>query len=804
MTTTDLQPRHASIAPDPKPHFPKALMSASREEFYGQDDEHHALPLTIKIKTARGYEPGKLPDDLQGHVFIIGPVGSVSSPSAPRSANDPPQPSDRYTILPTQDGWTPLFNGDGMIYRLDFHKTPIAPALLNPSDRIQPGKEPVMHSYIAAPGSAWLATRLSKPPDFFADALSHDQFPALQFQPLGLVRFSPRLGFAKQINTSFLPVTFPWENRTRLLAMNDASRPYEIDPVTLRLIAPVGLNRDWHETKTSAITTPPVLPDIDTSGHPCFDPTTGEVITVNLVRSLKTILGSARLFQGDPIPATPGWKRVWRSLLKLLREAVWLPLEVVEWFAEKLGILASDALYVVRWLGTEELQNWKVLLPNGQPVKIRQLAHMIGLSARYVVIADTAIKLVPEDILPNTVIARLQHWLDHLEHNLDEIGAAQLADLMQAKYQAILRWIRKELSQPQAPNTVFYLVPRQALNDTRSGDTIIAQPITVAGELYHFLTDYDETAEGKVTLHAAMAYASDSSEFIHGNDRAFDDATMGDRLRSLAGSFASGMDVNNLALIELDPDRGTAQKHQLSLEKAQQHMFFTGLYACQDRAPTYKFEDIYWFGGGVWEEIASQFIYDMYQDYPIRNLPLPQVLEAIQHQLPINLCRLHIDRRALDPAHFSNPDSQPPDLLSIADFYTFPQTYFANSPQFVPSSDPTKAGYIICNVIHSDQFFSDSSHRPEADWSANSELWIFAADDLQSGPRYKLSHPKLNFSLTLHTTWLPEITSAPPTHYNIRADYEWLVERATKNSPEKTRTQIHELFAQIYRSFETE
>jgi hypothetical protein len=789
------------VTSNSKQHFPQALMSASREEFYGQDTDHAPLALTVKVKLGNrsagdDYVDGTLPEDLQGHVFIIGPVGSVSSKPATREDGDPEQPDDPFTVLPTADGWTPLFNGDGMIYRLDFHRTPATP--LKPS---QP-------EWVEIPGKAWLITRLSKPPDFFADQItaSYPEFQTLQFNPLGLVRFSPWLGFAKQINTAFLPIQFGWQgNQPRLLATNDASRPYEVDPFTLKVIAPVGLNREWNEDKSARFTLPPVLPDIDTSGHPCFDPVRGEVITVNLVRSLQTILGNARLFQGNGRDSSqPRWQRIGRSLQDFSRDAWWSGLAWLEWLAQQLGLLGTDALYVNRWIGKGALQRWQVMLPDGKPAKIQQLAHMLGLTENYIVVADTAIKLVPEDILPNTMISQFQTWLDRLEQDLDAIGAEEFTQQIQAKYQELLRWIRQELSLPQLPDTMLYIIPRQALNTISSGGKVTAQPVTVPGAFYHFLTDYDETSRGNITLQAAMAYATDSSEFIHGDDQSVFSEEVSDRLQKLSGSFASGMDLNNLALIEVDPKTGTAQKQELSRDVALQHVFFTGLYACADQAPTRQFQDVYWFGGGAWEELLTTFIDDMYQNYQPRNLSLTEVRETIQQQLPVNLCHLQIDRQALansNPDHASTLNSA---VLRIVDSYHFPQDYFANSPQFIPSTDPAHQGYIVCAVIHSDQHFSHSSLHPDANWSANSELWIFAANHLHQGPLYKLSHPKLNLSLTLHSTWLRQIAPAPDPEYDIQADYDWFVNRATKNATAQKKQQIQDLFAQIYRDFEKE
>jgi hypothetical protein len=121
--------------------FPKAIFSASREEFYGQDARHQPLKLTVKKGLTE--EEANLPDDLQGHVFIVAPVGSPDSKKL-----------DGEIVEPCADGLTSLFNGDGMIYRLDFHQTQTDPD----SDIIQ------------QTGNAWLASRIAKTPDYYLDA----------------------------------------------------------------------------------------------------------------------------------------------------------------------------------------------------------------------------------------------------------------------------------------------------------------------------------------------------------------------------------------------------------------------------------------------------------------------------------------------------------------------------------------------------------------------------------------------------------------------------------------------------------
>jgi Retinal pigment epithelial membrane protein len=761
-------PTEPATSPEPerqeKPGFPRAVLSVSREEFYGQDPQHQPLELTVRDGKT-GTET-QLPKDLQGHVFIIGPAGSVASPPASQDEKD------RFVVLPTQDGWTPLFNGDGTIYRLDFHEVRGGSGF---SSRSISDKTPQKQE----PGKAWLTTRLVKIPSFYADEITHTSYPQLQFSNLGFTRFSLRLGFCNQVNTAFLSMC------DRLLVTNDASRAFEIDPRSLKVLAPVGSNREWSQPSKISLTAPFVFPTIESSAHPCCDRNTGEMFTVRVLKSDTTLFGTSHLFK---VAGTS----VWRTIFEIVTAPLWLLFDLFVWVLQALGLLGEDALYLVRWQGKDSLQQWKVLLPNGKPVKIQQTTHMLGLTQKYVVIADTGLKIALEDILPSALILKAQKWLETIERDFDRMDENAIAKIVQEKFQTILKWFRETLTEQQLPNNQVYIVPREQLKYVEPGKSIQAQSVTIEGSFYHFLTDYEETPDGKIVIHAAMSYATDPGEFIHKDDESVYFEQVTHQLRQLSGAFTAGMDVNNIAAIAIDPEKGEAKKHELTLEEAYQNTFFTGLYAYRDDLPTQKFEDIYWFGGGAWSDMMTKFVSQMYRDYPYRQLPIEKVLDAIKEQIPVRLCRCHIDR---------DSDKIVP---AIADYYEFPQEYFANSPQFVPSADKEGAtqGYIVCVVIHSNNFFSD--REASNGWSNNSELWIFDANNLARGPLYKLSHPKLNFSLTIHTTWLSELVSPPASNYKIREDFDWLVSGAVKHYPEKIGKQIQELFDKIYEQFENE
>lgn len=86
--------------------FPRSILSVSRAEFGLKEDNPNAQypPLELIVKA------GKLPAGITGHVFIVGTVGSYNSTYRPNT----------NIVYPSSDGFTPMYNGDGMIYRLDF------------------------------------------------------------------------------------------------------------------------------------------------------------------------------------------------------------------------------------------------------------------------------------------------------------------------------------------------------------------------------------------------------------------------------------------------------------------------------------------------------------------------------------------------------------------------------------------------------------------------------------------------------------------------------------------------------------
>jgi hypothetical protein len=801
--------------------FPKSILSVVRDEYYGQDPQHPVIELTV-----RDGKTGKatlLPENLKGHAFIIGPVGSIASPpvSKPSTSTNLPVGVPE-TVLPAADGWTTLLNGDGMVYRLDFHTTPVTPY---PTEPGQPC--PFKHE----PGKAWLTTRLVKPPSFYADKITYATIPkttesgalnqeteqtvrnrwSLKFWGMGLFRISLVLGVCKQINTGFQPIQFIGDKHSRLLATNDASRPFEIDPCSLKTIAPVGFIKHWKPLVNAPLQPKWILPAYITSAHPCFDSKTGEFFISNVQQSLKTTLQLPLKFHYE------GMTGFWKELLDEVAEFC---ARIYEWglsALDRIGLLGKGALYVVQWRGgvdgqgDAQLKQWQVVLPNGKPIKIQQSSHTMGITRRYLVLADTAFKITLEDMIPSALLRPLQRWLDKVREN-PKPGIDQRLKKIINEW---LEWRLFHLTTPQSPDTYVYIIHRDQFSTVPPGGSVVAQKVKVEGEFTHFLTEYDdESTEGHIILHPGMNYATDAAQFIHPcDDSAYRNPDIQKEVRPLAGMWTAGMDVNGPAVVAIDPRSGQAKKYDLNLLEAIKSTLFVGLYAYRDDMPTEQYEDIYWMGGGGWAPMLTEFMYSLYSNHQYRRISAAEMLEVLKRGVPMILSRAHVDRQQL--INFIRLGDEPAEpVLTIQDQYEFPTGYFGSSPQFIPHDGSTgsRDGYIVCTVIHSNDLLSYSQDEDlhtnngtkPSDWSNNSELWIFDANDLKQGPLYKLSHPWLNFTLTLHTTWLREIVPAPASNYQIREDFKEAVQQAVASHRGRVGEQIQDLFEKVYKLYGTD
>lgn len=663
---------------------PESIMRASQ-------DELDNLKLEIE---------GDLPKDLQGHVFIVAPVGSVNSGG-----------------LPYPDGDS-LLNGDGMIYRLDFDRQ----------------------------GEVSLKTRLIKSPCYYADLATQpgSQYEKYQFRNHGIARLSFSLGLRNQLNTAFLPMKFVGDSEERLLVTYDAGRPYEIDTESLEVVTPVGSNKEWRgeldKLKFPINASKFPFKSILSSAHPAFDYSDkGKMFTVNYSRSASNFAGSILwIYKLENLP------KIIEYFLAFLIDLFYPIVSFLLYCIGKiLGKELQDFTYLVSWDGTSNLERWKLVLADGTPVKIEQTVHQIGVTKDYVVLMDTAFIMGIEEVLNNPF----------------------------PKNKKLEQRLRNLLERPSNPDTQIYIVRRADLKEGQfpaKGDReeieVIARQITIPLEAAHFLVDYDNPNQ-EITLHVAHLCGMQVAEWLKEYD------VSASKPYTPVPSYLYGMehdetDIGRMGRYVINGETGELIKSQVISDS--NATWAVDLYAYLDKLPTGKpvgqLENIYWSSFGLWRDLLTKYICDLYKDYKYRLLPLSEVLRLAEKGRPA--CLFRLDTKS----------------MVIADRYEFPCGYMMLSPQFIPRGDGESStnGYIACAVC----------------FENTNQIWIFDASDLAKGPLCRLHHPSLQFGFTLHTAWLRCITK-PQDRYNIpvNQDYQELVEMNGK--------EIQKLFEdEVYPHFE--
>ncbi|MEL6554646.1 MAG: carotenoid oxygenase family protein [Cyanobacteria bacterium J06621_11] len=842
--------------------FPRAFMSSSREELSN-------VSLTIRD----GSQPDKsavLPDDLQGHVFIISFAGTAASPP-PDSVPDDAIP--KATVMPGAGGQTALFNGDGIVYRIDFRhqsETRSESPLEDSSDcaTVLP----------IAPGTAQLTSRLLKTPAFFADKITQEkeQYKEFRFIDVGLARLSS-LGLCNQVNTALIPVKVSKQGSPRLLATNDVNRPFEIDPRTLKIVSPIGSLNPLNSTEKTVWSLVKAIPSVFefllSSAHPATAiaktdaSERGEIFTVSSIRTIQNLVFKPK---NDRNPD------------------------------------GESKNFLIRWQiesdGTERLQRWEVVTraeqsdnPEGS-IKILQSTHMLGVTEKHIVIADTAMKTeqiesifllllgvfflffrfamlrgeerqqkrreikegikilkkfiqlmrvkpkqalsplseivfeelaaisedspllrrptrdavdIIEKALENrqeisreiaverggSVLSlddRLTDYLQNFPSQLQSFSTTEARSRSSRRGRKIvdrfIKRLRLRVVSKQDVNTSLYIVRRSDLDTPKALERqqVTAQKVVIAGAFAHFFTDYEETDAGEIVITAPLTDGQDPAEYVVQYDRP--QLIKNGNISDLSGALPIGMESNVLALMRIKPQQDSASAalsapdYELTFDKIKaskkylnreiyqnfkDNPLYLGLYAYRDDSP--KLTDLFIIEGGGFPEMITEFIHDLYKDlykdHPSRRrrVSVQDLSNKVSKGIPVLLSHVKIERER---------KSEP---LQVQQTYVFPPRHLIFSLQFIPRTNSSKdqgdKGYLLCSVVKSDQLYSNSADSSDSDWSDNSEIWIFDGQKLSDGPKYKLSHPRLNFGLTLHSTWLSQLVSAPPTSYSFEQDY---------------------------------
>ncbi|MEG4249359.1 carotenoid oxygenase family protein [Microcoleus sp. Pol10D4] len=696
-----------------KNFVPRSVIKTSREEITD-------LQLQVRRYIHKGGEAWELaterdavelPEGLQGYFFVVGALFQ---------ADDRPQEDS-----------TPLYTGDGMIYRLGFEHSK---AILK--TRIT--KTPCYYADIAMTGASDNA--VWKPETTFSK--QHWLWSYLAaFRNGGPSRMSLLLGGRNQLNTAFLRVG------DRLIVTIDAGRPYEVDPDSLELIAPIGTTAQWLG----------ILPIVSrlisqfTGSYP-FD------VYINSAHPVADLIKPENTADTEPGFFTTNYSTGYNGRYR----------RPVSWVFDRLNrFLKSGAnakeqfgrftdLIYYRFPTVEAeldnkvdkhsergrfkepiLKHWRLVLADGsqkgQPVVVEQSLHQVAITERFIVLADIAFKMEFSQIFS-------PFFIGFLKLNFFQ------------KHWSLSGWVRAKVLRNilPLPKGILYVVKREDLEkypsfvctdkqEEKPPLPIPAKQIILPYEISHFAADYSNANE-KITLHVGHPNGWDVTQWI----TRYDSSVPGrSGLRSdLEGMQVGTTDLGALAKYVIDGDSGEIETVNVirDAESTWSPSIYTHSELCRDDSNNQETQvkNIYWITWGFTWELVPQQLYEVYKSRGYRAIPIENLPDGDK---PLTLLRLDTE------------------TMEIADSFQFPSGYFASSPQFIPSSEPLEGndlsthGFIVCTVL------SDNLNNEK---ESCDEFWVFHADDFHK-PIYRLSNPaahkSLNLALTLHTAWMKEVRS---------------------------------------------
>ncbi|MGB7892591.1 MAG: carotenoid oxygenase family protein [Microcoleus sp.] len=748
-----MKPQQARFIGEPcrKNFIPRSAIKANRDEitdlelfvreYVKNDREDWEL-------AAEG-DAVKLPAGLHGYVFVVGALFQ---------ADDRPQ----------EDG-TAVFTGDGMMYRLGFERDR---AIL----KTRIAKTPCYYADLALTPASDRA--LWQPETAFSKKYSLWSYFAA-FRNGGPSRFSFFLGGRNQLNTAFLRVG------DRLIITIDAGRPYEIDPDSLELIAPIGSTDRWigilpivSQLISSVFRSYPFDVYIN-SAHPVVD----------FTQTDKTAEPEVSIFTTNYSTGYNGLYRkpinwIFDQLNRFLKSGVNANeqfgrfTDLIYYRFPSEGSKSDDEvdLYNDRSGKSQEprFKRWRLVLADGpqkgQPAIVEQSLHQIAITERFIILADIAFKMEFSQIFSPFFLGFLKKYFFRQLWALGAgLRAKFLRDILPLP-QGILYIVKRE----DLESSPYFVCGDKSANEQEENQPpspLPAKQIILPYEISHFAADYSNP-DGKITLHVGHPNGWDVTQWITKYDLSVPGKPC---FRSdLEGIQVGTTDLGALAKYVIDGDNGEIETMQVlrDTEATWSPSIYTHSELCRDdiNNSETQVKNIYWITWGFSWELVPQQIYDAYKSREYRAIPIENLPNRDK---PLTLLR--IDTKT----------------MSIADAFQFPSGYFASSPQFVPSSeplngnDPSTHGFIVCTVLSDD---------PNNETKACDEFWVFHADSFQK-PIYRLSAPPdrkpLNLALTLHTTWMKEIRSdrqreryadrSVRQHLrrkSVRKDYESRLEKA--------------------------
>lgn len=728
-------PPSSKDTPPSAHRIPQSVVQACRDEI---DDELLRVEVwELKIKDGKlfpiqpeSWVNSKLPADLHGDCFFV-----AALPPRP-VANDQAQLLNSQGCQRTVEAQGNLIiNGDGMIYRLTLRR-----------------------------GTVKIKTRIAKTPCYYADIITEqdpETYPSktYAFRNNGPSRISAMLGSRNQLNTAFLKTP-----DHRLLLTFDAGRPWEIDPETMELLAPVGMKQEW--LSLFPFLENSVFPVLSSPAHPVLGlssylgcSTQDEIFTLNYSIGYK---GKFRK-QFDRLI---GWNRLYHYCRRQIDQDT-----DVTWRKRYIGF--TDLIRYDFNASQPTLERWQLVLKDKdtqQRVVGEQSLHQLAITEHYIIFGDIAFRIeysellfsfifgLPERLL-NRVSKQVNQKVNQIFSKIQKFGretfcnrwSLNILNRLEAFRLQVGYWLyqvfRKLL--PPSQYTNFYIIERDKI-DGHLGHSlegaiinIPVKQVTIPREVSHFAADYDDR-HNQIILHVGHNNGWDVTEWVSQYDKSVKgkESQFGStgQLHRLGGMIVGTTDLHAFGRYTIDAEKGEIIDAKVLLDAGL--TWGISVYThreldCSHQAIT----NLYWLCTGFSWELIPERIFEIYKSSPLRVIPHKKLPD--KDGKPTTLIRL---------------DTQ---QMKIMDWFQFPSGYYVCSPQFIPSSapcppgkDPSIHGYIACVVL------SDSSQ--------GDEFWIFDAsnlgncqdleDDSTSQPVvYRLSSPhKLNLGFSIHSTWCSE------------------------------------------------
>lgn len=664
---------------------------------------------------------GEIPKDLRGVLYVMGQVGTVNSGGLPYSETLPDGSYNR-------EFGSPIMNGDGMAMSVDFN-----------SD------QPLFKS------------RLMKTPCYYADEASKygtEHHKLLGFRNFGITRMSLVLGGRNELNTAVIPVRFKYMDKPALLVTYDVGRPFAMDPVTLELITPVGKNKEWVTAEPEQVPWPFGI--VQTTAHPMFDPKTSEFFTVNYKRESSD---SSSILKDKSLHHARHNANIFERKLERLAKKLHLHSDmnhvrnrVSQFFnnldeeitgeGTKVNPTPGDcAVYLWRWDGETVPEKWLLKDENGGWLQIKECMHQTGITENHLVLTDCSFKFSVDLLLNNPF----------------------------PENQTIDRFIRWMLAYPMVPHTKTYVVKRTDLVAGKSEITAYALDESIPVETIHYSCDYKEK-DGKINLYGIHNAAVCVAEWIRSYD--INQITGKPVDMDFVGMFAIfSMDLSRVGKWVIDPKNAKllteeskefCEAGNMDGPELGPNTWAASLYAHRGLTDAYEVNDeikyMWYVAAGTDSRLATEFIYELYKNYPNRKLAVDQVIEATKKGLPFTLNRLNTQTWEVDQVF------QPAPLQYCRSIQFIPRTP-ANT-----ANDPQLDGYLVLTM-------QIGTKTKKGTTKYHSEFWLFDALDITKGPIAKLTNKELLFCFTLHTAWIPEaVTSEWKYNIDIKEDYAEIID----------------------------